>query len=143
MAYCVSASCTRGVLYGFVLVALCSQRIHSLNLTCYTCTATVPSDPCVHSPNQSEVVMCADDKPFCRVLRVDSQYGDLMSFARGCSSVCKNHCGIWGDDVDEERCHSCCRTQLCNVGNGYVRPYTLSGDLLTITLAMVYIVQLN
>ncbi|XP_069122670.1 uncharacterized protein [Argopecten irradians] len=118
MAHGDSDRYARYAMYGVLLVFLCNSPVRGYNLTCYTCTATVDTDPCVHSPNASEVVTCPDDEPFCRVLRVVSQYGDLIQLARGCTSVCKNHCGIWGEDVDEEWCHSCCPTKLCNTGNG-------------------------
>ncbi|XP_033749335.1 uncharacterized protein LOC117334024 [Pecten maximus] len=141
MARCDSVSYVRCVFIGVLLVYICNHRVYAYNLTCYTCTTTVSSDPCVNSPNETEVVTCAPDEPFCRVLRVDSQYGDLMSLTRGCTSVCKNHCGIWGEDVDEERCHSCCRTKLCNIGNGCEGHYKLSSNLLAVSLSIVYIVQ--
>ncbi|KAL3875395.1 hypothetical protein ACJMK2_033347 [Sinanodonta woodiana] len=48
-----------------------------------------------------------------RVLRVET-FGRFTSQSRDCVDTCSNHCGIWGDESDIEKCYTCCSTDLCN-----------------------------
>lgn len=41
-------------------------------------------------------------------------FGKFDILIRRCATSCVPHCGIWGDDIDTERCFSCCSTDLCN-----------------------------
>lgn len=44
-------------------------------------------------------------------------FGKFEVLVRRCATSCLPHCGIWGDDIDTERCYSCCTTDLCNTDN--------------------------
>ena len=41
--------------------------------------------------------------------------GKFTFIIRGCNSSCVQKCGAWGENVDVDKCSSCCTTDLCNV----------------------------
>ncbi|KAK6187569.1 hypothetical protein SNE40_005567 [Patella caerulea] len=86
------------------------------NLTCYTCSSSDPNGECVMNATLSTVTACAPAEIYCRVYRQDSQ-GRFVSLERGCAAYCRAGCGVWGDDVDDDKCFSCCQGELCNTDN--------------------------
>ena len=41
--------------------------------------------------------------------------GKFTFIVRGCNASCVQKCGAWGENVDVDKCSSCCTTDLCNV----------------------------
>ncbi|XP_048761529.1 prostate stem cell antigen-like [Ostrea edulis] len=96
----------------YILVTL-MNLIPSLGLQCYNCTTTWEYDTCVLHPNLSRVATCESSHNVCLVQRNET-FGKFDILIRRCATSCVPHCGIWGDDIDTERCFSCCSTDLCN-----------------------------
>ncbi|KAK7475397.1 hypothetical protein BaRGS_00033347 [Batillaria attramentaria] len=84
------------------------------NLTCYWCSTTDPHDPCYTNVTLVSTKRCEEHEDRCSVYREDRQ-GRFHYISRNCNASCKAECGTWGDDVDEDRCSSCCNSSLCNV----------------------------
>lgn len=70
-------------------------------------------------------------------------FGKFEVLVRRCATSCLPHCGIWGDDIDTERCYSCCTTDLCNTDNSANKRPVLSVTLNMINIFLLLYMYSN
>lgn len=129
-----------GLYFGFFLCALIMlmHSVPSFGLQCYNCTTTWEYGACVLEPNTTRVVSCDSNQNFCLVQRNET-FGKFDVLIRRCATSCSPHCGIWGDDIDTERCFSCCSTDLCNTDNSAHRIHVPGATLNIINIMLLLI----
>ncbi|XP_076447584.1 uncharacterized protein LOC143284600 [Babylonia areolata] len=99
-----------------VITGFVSMGVTALNLTCYSCNTTNENDVCYSNVSAAPTEVCdpTASSMSCSVYREDVA-GRFTFIQRACNTSCVQVCGAWGEEVDIDKCSSCCSSHLCNV----------------------------